>query len=133
MKIDKDVKRFFNNLRCPLCNGQLDGNIHINASNLYCINNQNEYIINILPFQNYPIYESITHSYLHYEYNIVINMVGNGVFNTKINRYDLTYTKFSRNKSKLCLLDVNVRIDIFRSKISEEDLLEKIGVYNTFS
>jgi len=41
---NKDLKTYFNTLRCPLCNGQLDSISKLETVKLYCVSNFEEYI-----------------------------------------------------------------------------------------
>jgi len=80
MHVDKDVKKFFDDLRCPLCDGQLDGSIHHIISKLYCVNDNSEYKVDWVPFQEHPNYETIVHTFGNYQYRLAINKKGLDIY-----------------------------------------------------
>lgn len=62
-------KKFCYALRCPLCNSQLDGNIHPKKATLYCCQDNSEYKVHYYPRNEFPDMESITHYFSQYEYH----------------------------------------------------------------
>lgn len=134
MHVAKDVKKFFDDLRCPLCDGQLDGLLHPVISKLYCVNDNNEYSVDWVAFQDHPSYELITHTFGNYEYRLSISKYGPDEFRNRITRYDLNLNTYERHKYTVELLNlIGSRLMFFRNKMEEEILIKKCGIYNLFS
>lgn len=129
----KEFKAFCNALRCPLCQSQLDGNIHPKKANLYCARDNNEYRGIWLPDIPHPEQEYITYWYPQYEYEIsIVHMVGN--YATVIDRYNRDMTAIHRHTSRKRVFEYQgARLTFFRQRMEEEQFLKKLKTYNVFS
>ena len=84
----KEFKQFINSLRCPLCNSQLDGNVHPKEARIYCVTDNNEYKATWHPNQESPEFELIHYTYPQYGYEIIIRKIGDE-FRTSICRFNM--------------------------------------------
>jgi len=136
-KVSKEFKDFCNSLRCPLCDGQLDGNIHSKRAILYCVNDNKEYRCVWIPNALVPDLEIIKYCYPQYEYEIVITNIsyrGPDLFETVISRYNAGVNPVYRNKSyKVVFRNNGPRIPFFRKRMEEDIFLKKLKTYNVFS
>jgi len=129
-----EFKQFVNSLRCPLCNSQLDGNLHPKKAELYCVSNNDEYSGKWFPDSKLPTYEVIRYFYSQYEYVISVNKVGEDQFWTQINRYNrdvIPYYKLSTCKKLFNF--TGDRLLFFRKRMEEKEFLDKLKLYNVFS
>lgn len=128
----KTFKQFANALRCPLCNSQLDGNIHRTA-HLYCIFNNKEYVCIWQPNKEYPNVETITFWYPQYQYVVSIHQNNTGTFTSFIDRYNIDANERFRASTRVRLFFVNDRLMAFHKRIEEEEFLKKVQIYKVFS
>lgn len=124
----KLFKKFCDTLRCPLCNGQLDGNIHEKKASLYCVNDNSEYKCDWLPGQSEPEFEQITFTYSQYQYVILYSNL-----KTIIDRYNMDAHPIQRYKTKKEIFKKSGRLLFFRKKIEESVFLEQLKTYIIFS
>lgn len=131
---DKSFHQFCNALRCPLCQSQLDGNIHPKKADLYCASNNAEYKATYLPGEDTPIREYLSFWYPQYQYEIVIARTSPYVFDTRIDRLNLDLHRFHRHSSRENVFHFSgERIMFFRSRMDEDVFLKKLKTYNLFS
>jgi hypothetical protein len=129
----KQFVRFCNSLRCPLCNGQLDGGIHAKLARLYCVNDNNEYKVTWAPGKTNPDYELISYTYPQYQYVIEYGSDWVGNTNTIINRYNMDAHPIHRAKTKVEVFRCGSRLSFFRKRLEEDVFLNKLKLYNVFS
>lgn len=129
----REFRKFVNSLRCPLCNSQLDGNLHPKEAKLYCISNNDEYHGKWVPESDTPTFETIKYYYNQYQYDInVIKIMDQ--FKTSIDRYNLDVVPFYRNTTRKRIFDfTGDRILFFRKRMEEDLFLKKVKTYNVFS
>lgn len=128
-----EFRKFINTLRCPLCQAQLDGNIHPKQAVVYCVSNNDEYDSTWIPGNIIPSHETIRHYYPQYEYAIGISRFDYDMYRTIVVRYNRDTTNFYKESTKKVLFNVPKRILLFRERIEEKDLLNKIKLFNLFS
>lgn len=129
-----EFTRFCNTLRCPLCESQLDGNIHPKEANLYCAGNNTEYKCLWYPGDDAPVYEQLIFWYPQYQYEIIIRRVGPNTFDTSIDQLNLDLAKMYRNSSRKQVFHITgSRILFFRKRMEEDVFLRKLKTYNVFS
>lgn len=129
----KEFKKFLNSLRCPLCNSQLDGNIQLREARLYCVGNNDEYHGKWTPDSIFPQTETIKYYYSDYEYNIVINQLGNQ-FITFVDRYNTDASPKYKLSTRKRLWDyTGDRLGFFRKRMDQEIFLRKLKTYQVFS
>lgn len=126
-------KAFCNALRCPLCGGQLDGNVHPKKARLYCVNDNNEYKITWTSGKPEPDYELIRYVYTQYEYVIEYDTDWLGNRFTVVNRYNMDAHPIHRAKTKVEVFKCGTRILFFRKRLDENVFLNKLKLYNVFS
>jgi len=129
----KAFVRYCNTLRCPLCGGQLDGNIHHKKARLYCVNDNDEYKVSWSPGQFEPDYELISYTYPQYQYVIEYGADYYSKKQTVINRYNMDAHPIHRAKTKVEVFKCNSRISFFRKRLEEDVFLNKLKLYNVFS
>lgn len=129
----KEFVKFCNNLRCPLCNGQLDGNIHAKLARLYCVNDNSEYKTTWSPNKIEPDFELIIYTHAQYQYIIEYGTDWLNNKQTIINRYNMDAHPSHRHKTKKEVFKYSGRLLIFRKRMEEEIFLEKLKTYNLFS
>jgi hypothetical protein len=130
----KKFKKFCDNLRCPLCGSQLDGNVHHKEAKLYCVNNNDEYKCRWVPGSDDPEMECLKFWYYPFEYVIGVQKNSPNVFYTVVDRYNTDVIPFYRNSTRKELLNYQgPRIQIFRQRMEEQQFLKKLKTYNVFS
>ena len=133
-KPSKEFKNFCNNLRCPLCDGQLDGNVHPKEAKLYCVNNNAEYRSIWHPNLSGPVSEHMVYWYSQYEYIVNVQRVGNNDFRIHIDRFNSDVIPIYKNSTRKRVFDYQgPRILFFRKRMEEERFLKKLKTYNVFS
>lgn len=131
---DKSFHQFCNALRCPLCQSQLDGNIHPKKADLYCAANNAEYKVQFLPGETTPTNEYISFWYPQYQYEIIVSRTSPYVYETKIDRLNLDLHRFHRHSSRENVFRFSgERIMFFRTRMEEDVFLKKLKTYNLFS
>jgi hypothetical protein len=131
---NKEFTMFCNTLRCPLCNSQLDGNIHPKEAKLYCVGNNDEYKCIWHPEESTPIFEIIKYYYSQYIYEIIINRRGINKFETRIDRLNTDAHVMHRERTRRNVFHLTGdRILFFRRRMDEELFLKKLKTYNVFS
>lgn len=138
--VDDNHKKFAaycNSLRCPLCGSQLDGLIHQNKARLYCVGNNNEYKVHLVPNQDIPDFEFISFWYPQYQYCIttIYNQFNSGKFDTSIDRYNMDAHPSKRLQTIKNVFSVirGERLLFFRKRMEEKEFLNKLKIYNIFS
>jgi hypothetical protein len=133
-KPDKQFKDYCNSLRCPLCNGQLDGNINPKEARLYCVNNSEEYKVIVRPNLHSFYIEIITYWYSQFQYEINIYYIKEGMFQTSIARFNMDASPRQRYKTMVTVFNhVGSKINFFRQRMEEDVFLKKLKLYNVFS
>jgi hypothetical protein len=125
--------RFAKALRCPLCGAQLDGNVHPHRASLYCVSYPDEYSCVYSPASDLPQYDTQNIIYGNYKYRIEFNQTY-GQLENKIYKIDLNLNVREReNQKKLLFSNAGSKLPIFAKNLTEQQLLHKIKIYNTFS
>jgi len=133
-KPDKAFKDFCNNLRCPLCDSQLDGNIHIKKAELYCVVNNDEYRVAWVPHLDHPYWEKIKYWYTQYMYIIHIQYSGGSIFDMYVYRCNMDAHPSQRNKTMRLIFNYSGnRILAFRQRMEEAQFLKKLQTIKVFS
>jgi hypothetical protein len=129
----KEFLKFCNTLRCPLCNGQLDGNVHEKEAKLYCVNDNSEYKCTWRPGETDPFYEKITYYYSQYKYEVISQKAGSSTFDVKVDRLTTGYTSMHLEASRKRVFDhYGDRLLFFRDRMEENVFLKKLKLYNIF-
>jgi len=130
----KKFKKFCDDLRCPLCGSQLDGNVHNQKAELYCVTNNSEYKCRWFPNEVEPDTEIIRFWYYPYEYEINSQQVGPSNFNMSIVHYDMDANPIWKNSTRIELFKYQgPRILAFRQRMEEAQFLKKIKTIKVFS
>lgn len=133
MSADKDFLKFCNSLRCPLCGSQLDGKIHVIHSQLYCVNNNDEYIVSYYSNLEFPQFEKIKYYYPQYNYIVISEKHHND------NEYYNTISRANTDNLPIyqvpeLILEYNGdRPSYFRKRMEEKEFLNKLKLYLVFS
>lgn len=135
--VDKDLVKFYNSLRCPLCGSQLDGGIYNTKSELYCARDNREYKVTWYAGEQHPQTEELVYWYTQFRYNIYITKlktVSTPSFSTVIDRFNLDlsppHIEFSRER---VFAYTGAKILFFRQRMEEDKFLNKLKTYNVFS
>lgn len=130
----KAFKRFCDNLRCPLCDAQLDGNVHHKKAELYCVTNNDEYRCRWFPGDNEPEMECIKFWYYPWEYVIGIKRFGPGNYRMTVDKYQMDVNQIHRNSTRVELFNYKgPRILALRQRMDEEQFLKKLKTIKVFS
>lgn len=130
----KQFKKFCDNLRCPLCGAQLDGNIHNKKADLYCASNNKEYKGIWFPNEEEPSYEFFKFWYYPYEYEIAYRQISSGNFHMLVDRYDMDTSQIHKNSTRVELFShTGPRILAFRQRMEEGQFLKKLKTVKVFS
>lgn len=130
----KNFKKLCNDLRCPLCGSQLDGNIHPKEGKLYCASNNEEYKCTWFPGDNEPYMEYTKFWYYPYEYLISCEKVMSGDYHTMIDRYDMDASLIHKSSTRVRLFSYKgPRLLAFRQRMEAEQFLKKLKTVMVFS
>ena len=130
----RKFKKFCDDLRCPLCSSQLDGNVHNAMASLYCVTNNDEYKVTWMSHLDHPFTEIITFWYSQYQYTIDLQYAGGGSFVTDIYRYNMDAHPSQRYKTRVEIFKYSGnRILAFRQRMEEEQFLKKLKTIKVFS
>jgi hypothetical protein len=130
----KKFKKSCDDLRCPLCGAQLDGNIHNKKAELYCVGNDDEYKVTWVPHLDHPYSEKITYWYTQYMYTIHIQYTGGTTFDMYVYRYNMDAHPSQRHKTMVLIFRYSGnRILAFRQRMEEEKFLKKLKTIKVFS
>lgn len=131
-KIVDHLKAFYNNLRCPLCKGQLDGTINNLKGDLYCVTSPNEYrCVYSSNRLDAPHYEQFNYFYDAWHYRLEISVQDDRYY-SKLSKFDMTFDEFFRERSRKKILEVKAKIPFFPKNLDEKQFLKKIKLYLTF-
>jgi hypothetical protein len=130
-----DFKKFCNALRCPLCNSQLDGNVHRAEAHLYCVENNSEYTAEYQSLLTIPIAETLSFWYTQYQYKIYT------LLESDLQTYDITVNRFNLDTHPDKIYQTREMIINFQSKkntffhkrMEESVFLNKLKTIITFS
>ncbi len=129
----REFRKFINSLRCPLCNSQLDGNLHPKESRLFCSQSTNEYVATFIPSMSEAYTENIIHIFDQFEYNVYSIRFKN-LFQTNITRFRNDFIPRYKQESRKELLEViGPRIQFFRKKMDEKTFLNKLKFYSLYN
>jgi hypothetical protein len=132
-KPSKEWRKFCDDLRCPLCGSQLDGNVSSRSASLYCVGNRDEYQCYCHPKEDVPAYERLIFWYPQWQYDIEIEK-DFGPFYTRIGRSNMDAAPEHRYKTRQIIFEYSgQRLMFFRQRMEEKDFLKKLALYNTFS
>ena len=130
----KRFKKFCNDLRCPLCGSQLDGNVHNKEAKLYCVANNDEYKTHWTPGNDEPEMECLKFWYPQYEYVIGIQRLSPSQFQMVVDRYNMDVIPIYRNSTwKRLFKYTGPRLLAFRQRMEEGVFLKKLKTYMVFS
>lgn len=129
----KEFIRFCNELRCPLCQSQLDGNIQAKLATLYCCSNNEEYKIQCFPGDPLPFWEVLNFYYSQYQYEITSHLA-TGKYTTTIIRMNMDAEPKQRYKTRKKVFEFEGgRMLFFRARMEEDVFLKKLKLYQVFS
>lgn len=129
---DNRFKAYCNSLRCPLCGAQLDGNIHPKGASLYCVNNNSEYTIKLNPNFDKPINETLMHTFNDYEYLVTITRAFDS-WRSIILRVSTDIHPELRYRYWEEIFRFDGRLTFFKKKLTKEEFIRKLKLYNVFS
>ena len=131
---DKEFKKFCYDLRCPLCGSQLDGNLNLKRADLYCVSDNQEFVVSYFPGENYTNYHTIRLRFFPNEYLFEIQFSRDGGFkysSVKIINMELQ-RRIGLNEAKT-LLNVNADVSHLVTLKDEKEIVAKLKLYSTFS
>jgi hypothetical protein len=132
----KENTKILNKERCVVCESQLDGPIHSNSAQLYCVANNDHYVVN---YSNMRIeYCQALYVFDMWEYQVIAAAISitEGIYNNYIYKCDRNLLKIFRykadEKEKLLYYQGKMIIQ-FNKNITEKEFLEEMKLYITFS
>ncbi len=130
----KEMKRFVNNERCPVCLGQLDGPIGYDAATVYCrVGEAREYQARYVFGNNLPDWSKITLYTTYYAFEIESKHITEDMFLNQLYKLDLSLSPRYQQSNKKELLKYEGSRLLLRSNLTEEQLLNKIKLFTLFS
>jgi len=129
----KELERFCNNQRCPLCDAQLDGGVHPGEARLFCRANPEEYTCVFTPNMLEPVNSSIRISYDCNQYEVLHFRTQSGSYINSVFVIDLTMRVDLRHKFKKKMFDFEGSRLIIPKTTTETGLLSKLKTYIIFS
>src|SRR5208282_327720 len=123
----KEMKRFINNERCPVCGAQLEGSVGFDRATVYCCaGGEKEYKAHYKFGQDFPHWSVTTFYTTQFAFEIENNFVVDGMFRNTICKIDLSLNeRFQQSTKKEMLRYEGVRL-IIKSGLTEEQLQKKI-------
>lgn len=129
----KEMKAFCNQQRCPLCDSQLEGQVGFDRATLYCVANEKEYKVAYKFGFEKPIWSRTTYFTTHFAYEVDNKHLLDELYENVIYKVDLSYNEKFQQISKQEILKYEGSLLRFKTGLTEDQLLEKIKLYNLFS
>lgn len=130
----KEMKKFINEQRCPICSAQLDGAVSYNSATVYCRNGgEDEYRAKYYLGINLPV-DSVTTFYTaRLGFEITSTHITNGLYKNSICEIDLSLSKGFQQKNKKKILEFDGERFLLPANLTEAQILNKIKLYTVFS
>ena len=130
----KEMKRFINTQRCPVCEAQLDGSIGYDRATVYCrAGGEKEYKA-LYVYGIHTPQRSVTTFYTtHFAFEIANTLVLDDLYKNLVYKIDLSLNERFQQAEKKTLLDYEGERLIIRAGLTEQQLIDKIKLYTTFS
>ena len=120
--------------QCPVCFGQLDGEVYFSHANVYCCaNGEEEYKVFYRYGVEYPVYTRTTIYLGCYGYEVDSEWMTDDDFNNVICRFNLNLNFRESDDIKEKLLDFIGERFVFDADSDEKSLMNKINLYRTLS
>ena len=130
----KEMKKFINDERCPVCSAQLDGSVGFDRATVYCrTGGEKEYKAHYKFGQNFPHWSVTTFYTTHFAFEIENTFVVDDMYKNIICKIDLSYNERFQQSTKKELLNYEGERLIIRGGLTEEQLEKKIKLYTLFS
>ena len=130
----KEMKKFINNERCPVCSGQLDGPIGFDAATVYCrVGGDDEYKARYVYGNILPDWSRITLYTTHFAFEIESQHITEDMFLNHLYKLDLSLNPRYQQRSKKELLKYEGSRLMLKANLTEEQLLNKIKLFTLFS
>lgn len=127
------MKKFCNNQRCQACGAQLEGQIGFDKATLYCCANEKEYKAVFKYGQEIPVWCCTTMYATHFAFEIINKHLTEELYENLVFKVDLSYNERFQQSTKVELLKYEGERLVFKEALTEEQLLDKIKLYNLFS
>lgn len=135
-KAKKDLTKFVNELRCPVCGGQLDGGVNYKYAEQYCVYNNDHYKCKYESGSSLPSYTVATYNFASEApvgYQVIANLKSDNTYANWIYKLDLDLIeKFRMNQKKL-VLSFNGSLLKFPKGLSYPEFEQKLKLYAVFS
>lgn len=129
----REMKKFCNAQKCPVCSAQLDGSIGFDKATLFCRANESEYQVSFKYGVEQPIWSKTLLLTTYFGFEVISRFITDELFENVIFKLDLSLnTKYQQMEKKELLKYEGERLT-FRGNLTEEQLLEKIKLYTLFS
>lgn len=131
---DKEFKKFCLDLRCPICGSQLDGNLKPKRADLYCVSDNQEFMISYFPEDDSTNHQTFAIKFFPNEYIFTSKFRRDGGFQhstVKLVNMEL-HRRIGLNEAKT-LLNVSVNLSHLAAIKDEKEMVAKLKLYNTFS
>lgn len=130
----KEMKKFINEKRCPICSAQLEGMVSYNSATVYCLNGgESEYRAQYKLGLEAP-FSSVTTFYTNrFAFEIANSQITDDLYKNSIYEIDLSLSKGFQQKNKKKILEYEGNRLSLPSNLTEEQILSKIKLYTVFS
>lgn len=130
----RDMKKFINDERCPICSAQLEGSVGFDRATVFCcVGGEKEYKAHYKIGQDFPHWSVTTFYATQFAYEIENNFVVDGMFRNTIYKIDLSFNERFQQSTKKDMLNYEGARLIIKAGMTEEQLEKKIKLYTLFS
>jgi hypothetical protein len=130
----REMKKFINNERCPVCFAQLDGPVGFDRATVFCsAGGEKEYKAHYRLYQSFPHWSVVTFYQTHFAFEITNTHITDELFENIICKIDLSFNEKFQQRSKKELLKYEGSRLIIKANLTEEQLISKIKLYTLFS
>jgi hypothetical protein len=132
----KENTKILNKERCVVCGSQLDGPIHSNSAQLYCVADNNHYVVNyshrkIEYCQTLYVFDMWEYQVIAAATNIIEGIYNNYIY--KCDRNLLEKFRYRTDEKEKLLYYQGKMIIQFDKNLTEKEFLEEMKLYITFS
>lgn len=130
----KEMRKFIDNQRCPVCSSQLDGPIGYDNATVYCCTGgEKEYKAKYVFGLDVPTRSVATFYTTHFAFEIDTTHLIDDLYRNILYKIDLSLNPKYQQAEKKELLNYEGERFLFKNSWTEEELLNKVKLYTIFS
>ena len=129
----KEMKKFVNAQKCPVCGAQLDGSVGFDKATLFCRANEKEYEVAFKYGISLPIWSKSVLYTTYFAFEVINRLITEELYENVIFKIDLSLNQRYQQLEKKELLKYEGENLSFKGNLTEEQLLHKIKLYTLFS